>query len=265
MHSKVAGGKKTWKTVIDVIKECDVVLEVLDPRDPEAFRNKRIEKFAEEMGKKVIIVINKADLVPKEVLEKWKRYLSKEYPTVFISARERMGTKMLRREILKNAPQIPVRVAIVGYPNVGKSTIINILKGKHSAATGSMPGITKHSQAYKISRKLRIIDTPGVFPAEDEESLIYKGALRAESLDDPILPAISLIRKLKEKMKDVFLRTYSVDDEDPLELLKKLAIRLKRLKKGGEPDIDEAARKVIRDWQEGKIVIWTDPPDSSGE
>jgi len=254
--------KKFWKAVMNA----DVVLEILDPRDPMAFRIPLVEKRLTELGKRVILVINKADLVPKHILEKWKKVFEREFPTVFVSARHRLGTSKLRRMIFKSAPKKSdvIRVAVIGYPNVGKSTLINILKGAHSAPTGAKPGLTRSIQAVRRGR-LIILDTPGVFPYEDAETLVYKGAIRVEALDDPIYHAIELITKLKSIKPTIFREVYDVDDEDPVKLLEKLALKRLKLLKGGAPDITEAARIILRDWQVGKLVIWKEPSDYNSE
>jgi len=251
--------KKFWKAV----RRADVVLEVLDARDPMAFRIPEVEKRLTELGKKVILVINKADLVPKNVLEKWKRVFEKEYPTIFVSTRYRLGTGKLRKLIFKVLGRKmvdEVKVAVVGYPNVGKSALINILKGAHSAPTGAKPGLTRAIQMVRRGR-LKILDTPGVFPYEEASELVYKGAIRVEILDDPILHAIDLIKKLKEIKPNVLLETYGIDDDDPANFLEKLAFKRGKILKGGKPDIAEAARIILRDWQVGKIVVWREPKD----
>ena len=250
------GWRKFWKAV----KEADIIVEVLDSRDPEGFRIKSIEEKLTELGKKIILVINKADLVPREILEEWKNFLSKEHPTLYISARYRKGTGMLRKLILKVAGKKDlVKVAVVGYPNVGKSTIINILKGSHSAPTGALPGVTRHLQVLRRGR-IRIIDTPGVFPIEDELSLIYKGSIRVENLDDPINSCSELLKKILEIDKDAIKRAYGIKSIEPLEIIELFAEKRKRYKKGGELDLETAARMIIKDWLDGKITIWRRPP-----
>jgi len=259
---KILPSKRAWKSVFKIINEADIVLEVLDSRDPESFRNKRIEEIVTKKGKQLILVINKSDLVPKEVLEKWKKKLCKEHPTVYISSKDRLGTRILRKTILKYATKIPVKVALIGYPNVGKSSIINVLKGKHSAGTSPIPGFTKHSQLFRITPKIFILDTPGVYPAGDEISLILKSALEVEKIDDPIKCALELIKFVKEKGSKQLVKVYGIDTDDDFEFLEKLAIKRGRLLKGGKPDIEEASRIVLRDWQKGKIVVWKDPRET---
>ena len=255
--------KRAWKRFWRAVKDADIVLEVLDPRDPEAYRLKNVEKKLVEMGKKVILVINKCDLVPRPVLEKWKKKFSKEYPTIYVSARHRLGTGQLRKLILKNSPKElkVIRVAVIGYPNVGKSSIINILKGSHSAPTGAKPGVTRHIQILRRGR-LKILDTPGVFPIEDETSLVYKGALRIDKLDDPVKHCVELIEYLLRIDEKFLEKTYGINEKDPLKVLEKFAIMRKKFKKGGVPDIETAAKMILKDWQDGKIVVWREPKDA---
>lgn len=252
--------RRAWREFWNAVARADIVLEVVDARDPPAFRIKEIEKRLSEMGKRVIIVINKADLVPKNILEKWKKVFEKRYPTIFVSSRHRLGTGKLRKMILRIADKEKdiINVAVVGYPNVGKSSLINILKGAHSAPTGAKPGLTRKIQELRRGR-IRILDTPGVFPYENAEALVYKGAVRVETLEDPVHHATDLIKKLKKIDESILIKTYGFDNDDPLAFLEQLAIRRGRLLKGGRPNIDEAARIVLRDWQIGKIVIWKDP------
>ncbi len=260
---KILPNKRTRKAVFKVIEEADIVLEILDSRDPESFRNKKIEQIVTKQGKKLILVINKTDLVPREIVEKWKKKLEKEYPTVYMSSKDRHGTRILRKTILKYAPKIPVKVALVGYPNVGKSSIINVLKGKHSAATSPIPGFTKHSQLFRISPKILILDTPGVYPPEDEMSLMLKSALEVEKIEDPVTQALELLKFIKEKDPDQLVKVYGIEPSDDIDFLEKLAIKRGRLLKGGIPDVEEIAKIILRDWQKGRIVIWKEPNEDN--
>ncbi|RLF23901.1 MAG: GTP-binding protein [Thermoprotei archaeon] len=253
---------EAWRKVRRIIEKADLVIEVLDARDPQGTRCPRVERLAINMGKRILLVINKADLVPKEVLEEWKRVLNREFPTIFISARDRLGTRYLWRAIKAYAPKIPVKVAIVGYPNVGKSTIINVLKGRHSVGTSPIPGFTKHTQLVRASSFITVIDTPGIVPLdEDEETLAIKGALRPEALEDPLGPALRLLELALTKDPDVVERVYGIEEHIPLKILEKLARRRGLLLKGGKPNVDEAARIILRDWQNGRLVFYMEPKD----
>ncbi|MHA1596221.1 MAG: GTPase [Candidatus Asgardarchaeia archaeon] len=247
------------RVVHRVIKEGDVLIEVIDSRDPEMFRNEKVEKLISRMKKPMIIVLNKVDLIPRKVALEWKESLGMEYPTVLFSAKFRKGVSELKRTIIESSKRIPVKVGILGYPNTGKSSIINILKGKRSARTSPIPGFTKHYQIYKVDPRIKVIDTPGVFYREDIGTLYCLGAIRAENIKNPPMAAIKLMEYLKSRDPNILVKTYGIDCEDPLEFLEELAIRRGRVMRGGVPDIDEASRIVIRDWQKGKIVVWSRP------
>jgi len=253
-----------WSRIKRVVREADVVLEVVDARDPQGTRSRELEELVKREGKPLVIVINKADIVPKEILEKWKRFLSKEFPTIFISARERLGTRRLWIAIKRATDKRPVRVAVVGYPNVGKSTIINVLRGRHCAGTSPIPGYTRHSQLVRAATWLKVVDTPGVVPiGRSEEELAIKCALSPESLEDPVPAALKLVEIALAKDPDVLERTYGIKSRDPVGILEELAERRKLYLKGGRLNLEEAARILIRDWQRAKLVFYFTPEDYS--
>ena len=256
--------EEAWRRVRSVLEMSDLVLEVIDARDPVETRNRRLEDLVNRLGKSLMIVINKADLVPMEVLKEWRRFLERDSPTVFISARDRLGTRKLIVNIKRYAPRLPVRVSVVGYPNVGKSTIINYLKGRHVAETSPVPGWTIGEQIVRAKQWLIVIDTPGVVPVEevkDEALLVIKGAIDPSKLDDPVVPAIKLIMRIKSFNPKAFMERYGVDSEDPMELLELVGRRRGLLMRGGKVNIREAAIAVIRDWILGKLTYYYRPGD----
>jgi len=166
--------------------------------------------------------------------------------------------------IKRYAPRLPVRVSVVGYPNVGKSTIINYLKGRHVAETSPVPGWTIGEQIVRAKQWLVVIDTPGVVPVEevkDEALLVIKGAIDPSKLDDPVVPAIKLIMRIKSFNPKAFMERYGVDSEDPMELLELVGRRRGLLMRGGKVNIREAAIAVIRDWILGKLTYYYRPGD----
>ena len=238
-----------WKIVNDVIRESDVLLEVLDARLVEESRNKEIEDKVRKAKKTLIHVINKCDLVEKSQLAKYKRELQ---PCVFISARKHLGTGFLRKEILKNAPNDRFKVGVLGYPNTGKSSIINALKGRGSAPTSSISGYTKGIQLIRVSKRMYLIDTPGVFPyKEKDEAKHAKIAARTfADLKDPERACMDLIEEFPSQIEKHYKVKHS---EDPEEVLEQIALKLNRLRKGGLPDTDAAARIILKEWQQGNI------------
>src|SRR3990170_9012105 len=130
--------------VKDVIKKADILLEVIDARFPDETRNSEVERDITRSNKPFIIVINKCDLVSKETIERTKSRLSKIAPAVFVSNKDRFGTTLLRHKILETAAikGRDILVGSIGYPNTGKSSVINGVAGRHSAGTSSISGHT---------------------------------------------------------------------------------------------------------------------------
>jgi ribosome biogenesis GTPase A len=239
---------KTKKLVEKIVYECDIILYVLDARFPEETLNRDLLKRLK--NKKVIFVLNKCDLVKnKENLEKLK---NKYKNCVYISATKRLGTLKLRKKIKNLAKNIePVKIGVIGYPNVGKSSIINVLAGRHSAKTGNLPGVTKGVQWIRLSKDMKLLDTPGVADSKNREDLIMLGCLRLEKEKDLDLVALKLIKKYKDKIKQF----YNVDGENEEEILNKIGERKKFLKTNGEIDLDRTSRKILKDFIEGRIKV----------
>ncbi len=241
---------KAKKLVEKIINECDIILYVLDARFPEETINKDLLKRLK--NKRVIFVLNKCDLVEnRDKLEKLK---NKYKNCVYISATKRLGTLKLRKKIKDLAKDIenkPVKIGVVGYPNVGKSSVINVLAGRHSAKTGNLPGVTKGIQWIRLSKDMKLLDTPGVADNRDKDDLIMLGCLRLEKEKDLDLVALKLIKKYKDKIKEF----YGVDAENEEEILKQIGKKKKFLKANKEIDIDRTSRKILKDFIEGRIKV----------
>ena len=234
-----------------VIREADILLEVLDARTVEETRNIEIERKIEKSGKKLIYVINKSDLIEKDDAEKLKKSIPN---SVFVSAVERTGTKKLRDKILAcSGNYAEVKVGVLGYPNTGKSSIINALKGRAAAKTSSVSGYTRGVQKVRISRRIMLLDTPGVFPYKerDEGKHAMTAARSTHDIKDVELAAMDLIEALKGRIEKYYDAEKGADAEETLE---NIAVAMKKLKRKGEPDTKLAAKTIIHDWQIGKIV-----------
>lgn len=255
----------SWGQIERLVFRSDVVLHVLDARDPLNTFSKRLTRIVEKHGKKLVIVLNKCDLVPRSVAEEWKDFFEKKigYPTVYVAASKHMGTLKLRRTIRAVAPSLPVVVSVVGYPKVGKSSIINALKGRRSASTSpypGSPGYTTHFQLYRVDNNILMIDTPGILPIEGDPLERLLRGYPPEKLEDPVLPAIALIERILRHNPTAFKTAYGIDSTNPMEMLEKLATsRGWFYKSTKEPLIEEAARTIIRDYQAGKIVFYIRP------
>lgn len=230
-----------------VIEKSDVVLEILDARFIDETKNREIEYKVKNRNKILIQVINKCDYVDKDYLDEIKGELEN---CVFISATKRFGITLLRQKIrmLANKKKIkkPI-VGVVGYPNVGKSSIINALKGKGSAKTSPEAGFTKGQQYLRIGNDFLMIDTPGVIARGKniEEELVLIGAKNPYAMKDPDLAVIKLLKDnpgLVEKRYGVEVK------EDKEETIEDIALKLNLKKKGNLPDVDRVSRKILQDW-----------------
>ena len=161
-----------WNIVNEVIYNSDVVLEVLDARLIDDTRNVDIENKIKQLNKKLIHVVNKIDLVDIETIKEKLKELTNP---VFISSIQRLGTTILKRKILQIGKKDKIVVGVVGYPNTGKSSVINILCGRKKARTSSTSGTTRGIQKIRSSDRLMFLDTPGVIPFEDKD--VVKHAL----------------------------------------------------------------------------------------
>ena len=236
---------KHLKKVNQILKEVNVVVEVLDARFPNETRNKLLEKILRRKNKKLIRVINKIDLVPKKFLYKELSYFKDAIP---VSVKERKGKKKLLDKI-KSETIGEIRVGIVGYPNVGKSSLINYLKGKKSTKVSPIPGYTKAIQWIRVG-KIMFYDTPGVLPPQTQKRMILLGAVDPSLFKDPIPAAHVVISKIKEVKPNYF------KEKTTEEVLESIAKKYNFKKKGGILDIGRAARKLLNEWIRGKIKIY---------
>ena len=269
-----------WRLVNNVIEQADVLLEIVDSRLIQETRNVELERKIKDAEKPLILVLNKCDLTSKEYLEKKKKQFNKEdIPTLFVSSIEHLGTTLLRNKILSIAykhkkkkeyleKKEKIVVGVVGYPNTGKSSIINALKGKGSAKASSQSGFTKAIQLIKCDNKIYLLDTPGVIPFEEKDEIKHAliGATDANQVKDPDIAAMRLIEILDGKIEEYYhLHSYQPNDfpstknngekSDSYEILEAIAKKQNKIKKGSEPDVNTMAKIIIKDWQNGKIKI----------
>ncbi len=244
--------KKSFSSVVsNVIWESDVVLEVLDARFPEKTRNQEIEDKITQMKKRIIYVLNKCDLISKKEAERIKKTLR---PCVFISSTKRLGTTLLLREIMKQASysnREKIIIGVTGYPNTGKSSVINALKGKHTAKTSSQSGFTRGKQLFKLSKNVYLMDTPGIFSYDEKDEL--KSILTASKDQSKIKDNVDAARNLIRSLDGTIEKFYGVEKKDPDEVLEEIAKKFNRFRKGGLPDVEVVSRRIIQDWQRGNI------------
>jgi nuclear GTP-binding protein len=206
------------------------------------------------------------------------QHLSKLYPTIAFHASPThsfgKGTliQLLRQFSQLHADKKQISVGLIGYPNVGKSSVINTLKSSKVCKVAPIPGETKVWQYITLTRRIYLIDCPGIVPSSAKDSntaTVLKGVVRVEALPQPS----EHIDALLERVKPVYIaRTYGIplpasytpDGPCPWEaeeLLDKLARMKGRLLKGGEPDLEGVSKMVLNDWVRGKLPFFVAPPE----
>ncbi|KAL3900948.1 MAG: hypothetical protein SGCHY_000982 [Lobulomycetales sp.] len=262
--------RRIWKELYKVVDSSDVLIHVLDARDPVGTRCTSVEKYVakEAPHKHLIFVLNKCDLVPTWVTSKWIKHLSKDRPTLAFHAsiNHSFGKgsliTLLRQFAKLHKDKKQISVGFIGYPNTGKSSIINTLKKEKVCNVAPIPGETKVWQYISLMSRIYLIDCPGVVqpgPDESQTSIVLKGVVRIESLVSPEEHIPALLARVK---REYLVRTYGVDGEweDEMDFLCQLARMGGRLNKGGEPDTHTVAKMILGDWVRGNIPYFSLPP-----
>lgn len=260
--------KRIWGELYKVLDSSDVIVQVLDARDPIGTRSKQVEEHlrANARHKHLIFVLNKCDLVPTWATARWVKLLSQEYPTLAFHASlgKPFGKgsliNLLRQFAHLHADRPQITVGFIGYPNVGKSSIINTLRKKIVCKAGPVPGETKIWQYITLMKRIFLIDCPGIVvpTGATETDLLLRGVVRVERVEDVVEHVDELLKRVR---RDHLVRTYGISEWDSAEdFLEKIARRTGRLLKGGEPDLNSVAKAVVRDWQRGKLPHFVMPP-----
>ncbi|KAL1410362.1 nuclear GTP-binding protein nug1 [Vanrija albida] len=307
-----SSAKAFMRELRKVIERADVIIQVLDARDPDGTRSKWVEEEVrkrDQQGKKLLAVVNKIDLVPRENLESWLKHLRHSFPTMpFKSSTQNQrvnlaqnntqlaveatipGQKATRlaelpqtssslgapallnllKQYALSTPHSALTVGVVGYPNVGKSSLINSLKRSRACGVAAMPGKTRVVQEVVLDKGVKILDCPGVvledigrefegeFGRRKQAEIMLRNAIKAELVEDPTAPIeVILDRADPAQLQKLYsIPAYS----DVRDFLIKIALTRGRLGKGGIPDLEASAVQVLRDWNSGKISYFSRPP-----
>lgn len=248
-----------------IISEADIILEVLDARFIEKTENHEIEKMVKDARKPIIYVFNKSDLIDVKAAEKETEILGLN-PGLFFSSKKGNGLEELKVIIRKEIEKIergkdePVNIGIIGYPNTGKSSLINILVGRRVSRTSPEAGYTKGMQKLRLSEKVYLIDTPGIIPLNEKFSktkdFVTKhsqiGAITWDKTKNPEM----VINGIMNEYPNILENHYSIPANGDSEILiENLGRKLHFLNKGNKVDEVRTAKKILKDWQEGKITI----------
>ena len=319
---------EVWRQLWRVVERSDIVVQIVDSRNPTLFRCEDLEKYVREIdpNKENFLLLNKADLLTKKQRFKWACYFKKRgINFIFFSAKNEIvkiaNRQITREELLKEQqeeldqfdvenyknPQDDdwtyifsksevlfffksmmkkfkpeekksdvgrVVVGMVGYPNVGKSSLVNVLCGKKKVAVGSTPGKTKHFQTLPIGESVMLADCPGlVFPSirTTKEEMMVEGILSIDHQMRDHRPSIELI--CSRIPRRTFELTYGITFPKvpgkarltfvtPENLLRTFCMAKSLMAQSGVPNYPMAARRILKDYVDGKILYCHPPPEN---
>ena len=267
-YMKAGQSKRIYSELLKVIDASDVLCEILDARDPLGTRCSYLENFVKKNcpHKHIIYILNKCDLVPIYVTAAYIKYLSKFYPTIAFHASitNPFGKpalfQILRQFDALHKDKKNISVGFVGYPNVGKSSVINSLKKQKCCKAAPIPGETKVWQYIALTKRIYLIDCPGVVYEEGQSEMdrVLKNVVRAEKIEEPLIFVQGILDRVHpEIMKKIYKINSWTDTED---FVKQCANKYGKLVKGGDPDYKATAKIILLDWQRGKIPYDVEPP-----
>ena len=255
---------KAQKEIRRIMDDIDVIIEVLDARIPYSSENPLLRKM--RGNKPCIKILNKSDLADPETSKLWQEHFeqSDEIKTLSIHKNQPDKIKMIpdlcRKLLSQHSNRVKnVNTMIMGIPNVGKSTLINLLAGRNVAKTGNEPAVTKSQQRIKLSHGIVMSDTPGVlWPKIEMEPVAYRlastGAIKDTAMDnvDVALFALAyLIEFYPEMLKQRYGLTQRPNTE--MEALEFIGKKRGCLRKGGHVQLDPAAKIILTDFRAGTI------------
>jgi ribosome biogenesis GTPase A len=250
------------------LKFNDMVIEVIDARIPEASKNPMLNQIIKQRQKPHLKVLNKSDIADPKVTELWLRFFNAEKNTsaLAISSKSKKDKNKIKEAALKLVPHRgssmkPLRAMIIGVPNVGKSTLINMLSERKIAKTGDVPAVTQMQQRILVADDFIITDTPGMMwpKIENEVQGYYLAASNTIGINayDEIETALFLLDNLKENYKKALQDRYQLEETDCLKkseiLLEVIALNKKLLSKGNQVDLLKAAITLIQDYRHQKL------------
>ena len=274
---------KAERELKKIIPLVDLIVEVLDARAPASTRNKRLNSIINK--KPQIVILNKRDLAEEEVTQSWvKSYINRGITCLASDKFTKSSSKRLLSALIKknrecyvsrktrNRSIKPLRVMIIGMPNVGKSTLINQIACRRKTITGPLPGVTRNLQWVKLTEEIELLDTPGVtMPRIESLEIGLKLVLLSvvtEKLTPPEEVADYLYTILREKSEKYFFDSYGIKEWPSTisHLLETIGRKRGIIKSGGVIDKSRAAKVFINDFRKAKLgIISFEPPENHRE
>ena len=273
---------KTRRQIEADLKQVDAVCEIVDARIPVSSRNPDIDSIC--ANKPRIVVLNRADLADNEATKRWIRWFrGKGITAIATDCKSRRGIadfepavrNVLQEKIQRDAAKgmnRPLRVMIVGIPNVGKSTFINQISGRKGAKAENRPGVTRGKQWVTVNNSLLLLDTPGILwpKFEDPEvgmKLAYTGAVKENIMDTEEL-ACHLIEVLWKHYTNIVRERYKVElplDTPGYMLLEEAGRKRGYLLARGEINTERMSKVLLDEYRAGKLghITFEEPEESA--
>ncbi len=262
---------KAKRNIREDLKLVDLIIEVIDARCPESSRNPDVDSFARDKAR--ILLINKADLADRAETKRFAAYFAKRrYYTLEIDARSKASlkklnplideaTKTLVERNQKRGIRTPViRAMVLGVPNVGKSTFINSYVGRSMAKTGNKPGVTRGNQWINVSKKLQLLDTPGITWPKFEREIVGLNLALIGSINDQILNldelVFYLLKYLVRYYPEALIQRYGESLrglEEAIQVFDEIGRRRGCIMKGGNVDYTKTAKILLDDFRSGRL------------
>lgn len=262
---------KAQRMIEENLKMVDAVCEILDARIPGASRNPDIDRLAADKPR--LVILNRIDLADPAITAKWRKYFEDRGISVletdaksgkgvnsFVPAVRKLLDEKVKAYEAKGQVGRPLRVMILGIPNVGKSTFINKVAKRKAAVAGDKPGVTRGKQWINIDRSLDLLDTPGIlWPKFDSqevgELLAITNAIKSDVLDKESLGANFMLR-LRGMYPQAIIQRYKFEPDpqaNGFELLEQAAKKRGFLVSKGEYDLERMANTLLGEYHEGKL------------